>query len=251
MEASSTVFPMLRDFIRKYNYFIFDVDGTIIDSINSVLTALKKAVKSSGITVSDSYFNHSLIGPKIYDIAKLLVPEGKPEEWREIASNFRRIYDADPCIDARLFPNLTDFFSALKNENKVCYVATNKPFIPTAKLLEFFGLNSFFDSAAGSRVYCPNSIPDCDLTKPQMVSGILENATRAFVSVNNADNARNVNKVKSQFLMVGDTKSDLDAAMANGIDFAFFYSGYAGNKDEIVNSTGTEFVFKDYRELYD
>ena len=230
---------MLKDTLKNYKYFIFDVDGTLIDSINSVLTALKKAVKLSGIGLPDSCFTQSLIGPKIFDIARMLLPDGTPVVWEQIAMNFRAIYDEDPCDGANLFPNVRDFFSVLAEEQKHIYIATNKPYIPTSKLLTFFDINRFLGTDNRNRIFCPNSLPDKDLIKSEMVNCILE---KIFHSDENA---------KDQMVMVGDTKSDLEAANVNGIDFAFFYSGYAGNKDEIISNISTKLVFKDYKELYD
>ena len=230
---------MLKNIISDYKYFIFDVDGTLIDSISSVLTALKKSVETEGIFLTSNCYNKSLIGPKIFDIAKMLVPNGNTELWKNIASNFRTIYDSDPCINASIFPNVVDFLFALKKENKIVFTATNKPIIPTTKLLKHFKIYEHFIVDGESRLLCPNAIPNMDLVKSEMISYILEKITK--------DNSIS----KDSVLMVGDTSSDLNAAIKNGIDFAFFYSGYAENKDEIINNNNTKLVFKDYKELYD
>lgn len=188
----------------KYSYIIFDLDGTLVNSSSSILAALRKAIKKAGIELNN--LDESLIGPKIEDILLKLNINDK-ELRKKITHYFRETYDDDPITGVQVYSQICDLLPALSN--KKLYVATNKPEIPTQKILNHYGLTKFFDL-----ITCSNS-KGISWTKVQMVENLIK-----------------INGIaKSKCLMVGDTKSDYLAAVSNHIDFAFVNWGYSTEKD--------------------
>ncbi len=188
----------------NYSHIIFDLDGTLVNSSSSILAALRKAIKKAGIERND--LDESLIGPKLEDI--LLKLHINDKEVREnITHYFRETYDDDPITGVQVYTQICDLLPALST--KKLFIATNKPEIPTEKILNHYGLIKYFDL-----VSCSNS-QGISWTKAQMVENIIK-----------------INDIaKSKCLMVGDTKSDYLAAVSNHIDFAFVNWGYSTEKD--------------------
>lgn len=191
------------DNFSPYSLIIFDLDGTLVDSSSSILNSLRVAMKKAGIDCKD--LDDSLIGPPINEIL-LKLNVDKKEVREEIIKYFRETYDENPVKGAKVYTPIYNILPSLSTK-KLC-IATNKPEVPTQRILRHFGLTQYF-----SLVYCSNT-SGASWTKSQMVESIL----------------KKFDVDKSQCLMVGDTKSDYFAAASNQINFAFVRWGYSPEK---------------------
>ena len=72
--------------------FIFDLDGTIIDSSKEVLSCFDKAFKLSGVDFDQARLSSDVIGPPLKEIIKLIAGrELNENNIAAITSNFRKI----------------------------------------------------------------------------------------------------------------------------------------------------------------
>ena len=197
--------------LNGYSAYIFDIDGTILDTAPRILSSIKLSLEQSGVNVPYDKITKDLIGPKIVDILNILGISASSEQKDEIVKKFRSLYDNDPVSDTIIYPQALEIINQAKASQCPLFVATNKPMAPTIKVLKAFGLNFFKD------VYCPNKYEDRILTKAKMLEEII------------TKNNLNASKV----LMIGDTKGDLDAAKQTGCKFAFASWGYEKDKEVI------------------
>ncbi len=196
----------------KYSAYIFDVDGTILDTAPRILESIREALRTCRLHFNPQDINSHLIGPKIAEIVDILNIQTNNETRQKLIAAFRQIYDSDPVPGTMFFPQAEKILRELRQKGKKLFIATNKPERPLIKLLKAFNLNYFTD-------FCtPDKYRDKVLSKAEMIAVLLEKY--------NLDNEKT--------LYVGDTRGDRDAAAQNGCPFAFAAWGYEKKKEEVM-----------------
>lgn len=203
--------------------YIFDLDGTLIDTAPRILDCLRLSLGKYGIVVDDKMFNNSLIGPKLSDILENIGVDSKLRE--KVIMNFRVIYNENPCLKSVPFFGVEAYLDLLKSNNKMLFVATNKPINPTKKLL------SMFESVQFDDVISPDKFAGKNLDKIQMVNYLIE--------------TYDLDPLKT--VVIGDTNSDKEAAHKNNCLFVCFAGGYGTSKN--LDLKKEDRIFYSYGEI--
>ena len=193
---------------KKILNYIFDLDGTLINSSEEVLMCLKKAFITANCFIDETLFKSDIIGPPVKDIIKNLTPDIQDEiKLNEVMQNFRLIYDYDENDISVLYSGIEDFIKDLKESGCKLFVATFKPKIPTIRLVNKFFPNVFDD------VYTIDKY-DKTMTKSEMLEDIISK-----YGLN-----------KSETVMIGDAQSDMLAAKSVGRAGIGVMWGYSNDK---------------------
>lgn len=170
--------------------FLFDLDGTLIDSRSDIAASLNTALA----TVDVAPLTLGEVLPLIGDGARLLVERAMRFRGREpideVIGAYQQAYLEAPCVHTTLLPGAKE---ALTSTGLPCGLVTNKPRAITVLVLEALGIFSDVREvwAGGDGPLKP--APD----------GILAIAARLGVSVQDA-------------WMIGDGPQDVLAARAAG-----------------------------------
>jgi len=79
---------------KTFDNFIFDLDGTLADSSDEVLSCLEKAFNNCNVSFDKEKLNTDIMGPSLAEIVKLIKPELKDEKIiNDIVVEYRRLYD--------------------------------------------------------------------------------------------------------------------------------------------------------------
>ena len=180
---------------NRYRHFIFDLDGTLVDSIPDLTTSvnLLRAELDLGPVSEDQV--RSYVG----DGVGLLVQRALPRELFTPASR-RRFVDiyTEHLTDATfIYPGILEFLDAHSGKPKA--VVTNKPQHLAEALMEKLGLTGYFDYIIGAEVGLEKK------PHPAMVNRAIELLGIAPVTA----------------VMFGDHHVDLSAARAAGIASCF------------------------------
>lgn len=190
--------------------YIFDLDGTLIDSSQAILKALSLALQEVGIVFSSKRLVSSIIGPPIQELLERLeLQEISTEQSKEVIRAFRHHYDTAVDDTSPLYEGVRPFLSQLKKRGYRLAIATNKPLIPTQRLLKQHELETVFDS-----VICVDSKPPRRLSKADMLLELCE-----YLSLE-----------KETTVMVGDSLSDIQAAQQTGLCSIGVFWGYEVDK---------------------
>lgn len=200
---------MLKQF-NNFDNFIFDFDGTLADSASEVLACIEKAFNKCDVSFEKDRLNPSVMGPSLAEIAVIVKPELADENIiNNIVSAYRKIYDYDENDITKLYDGMKEWLIFLKNSNKKIFIATNKPKIPTMRLVKSLKID-FFDD-----IYTVDKYNDKKLKKSQMI----EEITSRY------------NLLKEKTLMVGDCLSDIEAAKQAGVYSLAALWGYGKDKN--------------------
>lgn len=196
--------------LKSFDNYIFDLDGTLINSSDEILKCLKLALKEENVLFDEKKFNSDIIGPPIQQIIKQVTKSIDENTLNQIITNFRKFYDFDDKDESCLYENVYNCLRILNNNRKQLFIATFKPLIPTQRLMNNFKLSMFKDTYT---IDYPNNFS----TKTEMVKFLITNY--------------NLNKNKT--VLIGDSLSDIVAGKENNIYTIGALWGYSLDKSNI------------------
>lgn len=196
--------------------FIFDLDGTIINSSQEVLKCFRQAFDEAGFPIDETRLTSNIIGPPLKEIIQNIAPDIDEKNLETVMANFRRIYDYDENDISTFYQGIVELLAELKSYGRV-FMATFKPTKPTMRIVEQFKLNMFDDIYTIDKFTTP-------ITKAQMILDIVEK----------------YHLEKSETVMIGDAASDVKAAKDAGVVGIGVLWGYGDDKTQLIqNSTCT------------
>ena len=177
---------------------IFDLDGTLINTIDDLGQACNHALEACGFPTHKIEDYPRLVGNGI----NKLIERALPEEYRNEATVLRLreyfvpYYDAHNCDLTRPYDGIPALLQALKAQGHILAVASNKYQAATEKIVAQLFPDTF-DVVLGERVGVPRK-PD-----PQIVYDIVEAIRRL------GDRA-----IDKEILYIGDSLVDAETAQA-------------------------------------
>lgn len=180
----------------EFKSIIFDLDGTLIDSIHDIADSSNKMLLQNGFDTHpvESYIKWIGNGARL--LIERTVPEAKdPEIIERLLNEYRSIYENNCLIKTKIYTGLDMFLNGLTDRKIPISILTNKPHIETLKITNSL-LNQWdFQFILGQREGYPKK-PD-----PKIALGI----------------ADKLNIAPKDFLFIGDSSTDIRTAIAAGM----------------------------------
>jgi len=173
---------------------IFDWDGTLCDSVEYIVAAMKSAALEIGLAEPDAADVRNIIGLGLKDAIATLFPDLPRSQWDELTHGYSVQYRTGDEEPPQLFPGAMDTLLSLRARGFELGVATGKSRRGLASILESMNLLDFFDATR-----CADETRG--KPHPKMLEEILGER----------------NKAPHEALMVGDTEYDLDMARRAGV----------------------------------
>jgi phosphoglycolate phosphatase len=210
-------------------HLIWDLDGTLIDSSGEVITCLELAIRKSPLELSKQT-HQFIVGPTIDVILKKAFPSECLTEdvVKKVILNFRNIYDNSEFKMTKPFP---DIERIIGDTSFVHHIVTNKPDLPTKRILEKLGWTTYITTIATPYTGA------IDIKKLP-----LKSKSELFANLIAA------NGEKSLFIGIGDMITDCIAAKDNQIPAIGALWG-SGTREEL--SDCCDYLFDDVIQLSD
>ncbi len=221
----SCLFKNINGEKMKFKYILFDLDGTLTESGTGILNAIKYALLKKGMEVPEKDILKMFIGPPLSESFKKYCG-CTPACANELVGLFREYYVEKGMFENKVYDGIYELLESLKIAGKKLLVATSKPTLHAEKILEHFGLSSFFEYVSGA---------DED-GKTVKKTDIIRNAIK-FLDL----------KDSSCCIMVGDRKYDILGAKTFEIASCGVLYGY-GSYEELKNA-GADYLCSDTKEL--
>ena len=114
-------------FAKSKEIIIFDLDGTLLDTLDDLRNAVNYALEKHGYSTRDREFVRLAIGNGTNMLIKRCAPEGTSEKKRdEILADFRKYYFAHVNDNTKPYPGNYEALRELKRRGYRLAVATNK-----------------------------------------------------------------------------------------------------------------------------
>ena len=212
--------------IPRFPVYLFDIDGTLLDSAPDICGALQQAIASTGPaparTPTFDYLK-GFIGFHLMDQILDLFPNHSPEQIDGLIQEYRKIYLARGHRGTKPYPGVAEGLAALGGRKST---ATTKGTPTTRAVLEQFGLIQYFDHVQGTDGIPCKPAPD-----------VLLAALAAL------------DAVPADCLFVGDSSADMEAGRRAGVRICAVRYGYG--KAEELAKWAPDYWVSDLRELAD
>ncbi len=203
-----------------YKAVIFDLDGTLLDTISditdSVNAALKKLNHKEFCEDEYKYF----AGKGIDELIYAAIAKGKIDasEFNNIKAGYIREYASKHNSKTKLFPGIMELLENLRKNNISVNVLSNKPHFQTETVLEHYFKDFKFDLAFGKK-------PEYKI-KPNPESAL--------------EMVKLLGLTTNDILYVGDTNTDIETAKNANFDSIGVLWGFR-DEEELVKS-GADFI---------
>ena len=175
-----------------WDLFIFDLDGTLIDSRRDIAAGVNHAISGhAGFSVAERRI-HPHIGAGLRGTFTDLVPGAAPETIDAMVAAYKEFYFENCDVHTRVYPGVLETLAALDSAPRA--IATSKRSFMARRVAERFGLDRLFDLIRGTDEGTPLK------PAPDLLVGIMEHF-----------GAR-----PERTLTVGDTDHDVLAGKAAG-----------------------------------
>lgn len=198
-----------------YDAVVFDLDGTLFDAEEGIVSSVVKAMKEMGLAIPQGAELRQVVGPPLrYSFHDLLnVPS---ERLDEAADRYAHIFRSEGMYRYSVYPGIRTMLRVLKENGIYVALASSKPRDLCEHILRHYGLRHFFDRVIGE------TDSHAKLGKPEMIRRALpEHYERAA--------------------MVGDRLYDMEGAKAAGVDGVGAVYG-CGSVEELQNAGATLLV---------
>jgi len=147
-----------------------------------------------------------LIGPPLSETVKKLVGEHNSMGIDLVMQNFKKYYDSKGCKSSKVYPGVNNMLNLLFSKGVTLYLATNKRFLPTQKIIELLGWSQIFKSIYAIDKYVDRPFAN----KTEMLSKLL-----------------NLELIDpSDTVYIGDRMEDFEAAHSNNLAAILVQWGY-------------------------
>lgn len=130
---------------------IFDLDGTLIDTVPDLCNALNEVLRERGYAPLSPREVQPMVGDGVPAlVARGLAARGAdPAEATAALPRFNAIYEADATRLSRPYPAVRETLAWLRGRGYRTAICTNKPQRATLAVLHGFALTALFDDVAG------------------------------------------------------------------------------------------------------
>ena len=195
----------------RYKLVIFDLDGTLLDTIDDLKEAVNHAMSLRGFPTFTRDEVMAMVGHGARNLMRKALPVGhKDDDMVDAAYNdFRAYYITHIDVHTKPFPGIHDLLTQLHQEGMLLAVASNKFQEGTEHLIKEFFPKIPFVAILGGRPGFPLK-PD-----PEIVNEVL----------------RKAGIKKKDAVMVGDSDTDIETAANGGIRGIAVNWGYRDMKE--------------------
>ncbi|HLW77331.1 MAG TPA: HAD-IA family hydrolase [Bryobacteraceae bacterium] len=205
--------------VPAFPVYLFDVDGTLMDSASDICGAIQRVLVARGRTDVTQEFLRRYIGLHLFDL--FLDLGFANADMDAMLAEYREHYYASQHSRTRVYPGVADALARLGGRKST---ATTKGSAGTRSILEQFGLLEYFDHVQGTDGFPAKPEPDVILKSIEVFAAKPEDC-----------------------LLVGDAPSDMEAGRRAGVKICAVRYGY-GNPAELAKWS-PDYWIDDARDL--
>lgn len=204
---------------------LFDLDGTLTDPKDGITRCIRFSLDKLGVHPPHEDLLTWCIGPPLRETFSRLMNTREDVLLDQALSHYRTRFSEAGMFENAIYPEVIPSLQRIRAAGFRIFLATSKPRVFAAQILDHFDLTQFFHAVHGSEL--DGRLSD----KGELIAHILESE----------------NLDPGATLIVGDRSHDIIGGKGNGIMTAAVTYGY-GSREEIAESK-PDVVFESPTEL--
>ena len=134
-----------------YKAILFDLDGTLTESVEGITKSVQYALEKIGKPESDLEKLKVFVGPPLLD-QFMKYADLDEETARKAVEYYRERYADTGIFENQVYPGVENMLNVLKNKGYRLAVASSKPEYFVKKVLDHFHLTDYFEVIVGSEM---------------------------------------------------------------------------------------------------
>lgn len=180
--------------------FIFDLDGTLLDSLEDLANAANAVLAEAGYPTHPLNAYRNFVGNGLETLVRRTLPEGEAERMgdagiRDLVEKARSVYGATWHVKSRPYPGVPETLQGLALRGVALGVLSNKPHPWTVEIMRHFFSDISFAVVRGALPHVP--------LKPDPTAAL--------------EVARELDMAPDQCAFVGDSNVDMHTAVRAGM----------------------------------
>ncbi len=210
----------------KYKLAIFDLDGTILDTLEDLTDSTNHILSSNGYPIHSIDEVRSYVGNGIYMLIKRAAPNDTEEkEIQRLFEQFVSYYKDHCAIKTKAYEGIKELLVALKEKGIKRAVVSNKGDFAVRILIDDYFASLFEISVGEKQGVRKKPYPD---------------------SVNEV--LRELSVTKEEAVYIGDSEVDIQTAKNAGL--ACISVSYGFRSKEFLKENGASLIVEDVKGLY-
>lgn len=199
---------------------IFDLDGTLVNSIEDLANAANKALKECGFPTHSLEKYYYFVGNGVKNLIERALPENSKSEenFVKVQTLFAENYAKDYITKTYIYDGILELLQEFKKLEIKLAVASNKPDDFTKKIINEIFPNGLFDLVRGNTKGVPHK------PHPQIVENIMSQ-----ISID-----------KKDCIFIGDTNIDIQTGKNAGLKTCGCLWGF--REIEELQNAGADFI---------
>lgn len=205
-----------------YSTVMFDLDGTLTDSLPGIENCFKHALSELKFDFSSITDWRWIAGPPLKDSFSRLLPPGDVDLAIAL---YRERFSTVGWMENSLYPGIPELLSRLNGSGRELYIVSSKPEVFVRKIADYFHISGYFAALHGAALHGGLQ------HKPELIASVL---SRHNIAGNTA-------------VMVGDRRMDIEGARANTVASIGVSYGYGGRSE--LEAAGADAIAATVAEL--
>ena len=191
----------------QYSAVIFDLDGTLLDTIADIARAMNRVLKAHGLPQHPSEAYYGMVGWGLEETMRRALPRNcrEPELIRRCYADAVEAYQEAPVLETRPYNGIPELLRALRQHGVRCAVLSNKHEDLVRVIVDAALGCELFNAVRGARDGVPK--------KPDPQSAL--------------ETAAELGCEPREMLLVGDSEIDIATARAAGMTAAAVSWGFS------------------------
>lgn len=137
--------------MKKYDTVIFDLDGTLLNTLEDLMDSVNYALGKAGMPLRTLEEIRQFVGNGAVRLLELAVPEGRENHrFDEIFADFRRYYSLHCNDKTGLYPNTDKLLAELKKRGYRLAIVSNKYYDAVQELKKLY-FSDYLEVAIGEK----------------------------------------------------------------------------------------------------
>jgi phosphoglycolate phosphatase len=205
--------------------FIFDLDGTLVDSLHDIAAALNAALQEQHLPTAAPEQVKLWVGDGLRTLCRRACGTRVPSAFESLLSSAMAHYERRAVVETRPYPNILKMLSLLSDRGAPMSVLSNKPHDLTRQVISRLKLGQFF----------------CE------IEGLTDEAHRKPSPATALRIARRIGAHPADVMLVGDSVVDIQTARNAGMMAAAVAWGFRPEAELLA--AGPDYLVHDPLEI--
>lgn len=211
----------------KYKLVMFDMDGTVLDTLGDLSDSLNHTLIAHGMPARTIDEARMMLGDGMNVLIHRAVPQGTSEEViQQVLKDYKAYYGSHSTIKTRVFPGIPELLRTLKEQGVKTCVVSNKGDYAVQDLAKTY-FDGLLDASAGEN----EAAGIARKPAPDMCFKMLEQ----------------FGVTQAEAVYVGDTEVDIKTARNSGLDCIICSWGFRST--DYLKNCGAEIIVDSPEEI--